>query len=168
MTDRQSTHGHFCWGWGQKHYECAVREIERLREQLRLATVDQATAEAEANDARAEIEAMRAGVERLTLEMRRLQQQYDERTACMIVHRGQALACSDAVHTAYSDERRRAERLAAALEAAREDAERWRALREMDGGEIYALLGDCDGIHPEQADAAIDQARGEAGQEVGE
>jgi hypothetical protein len=50
---------------------------------------------------------------------------------------------------------------AAALEAAREDAERWRALREMDGGEIYALLGDCDGIHPEQADAAIDQARGE-------
>ena len=45
---------------------------------------------------------------------------------------------------------------AAALEAAREDAERWRALREMDGGEIYALLGDCDGIHPEKADAAID------------
>ena len=40
------------------------------------------------------------------------------------------------------------------------DAERWRALRELDGGEIYALLGDCDGIHPEQADAAIDQARG--------
>jgi chromosome segregation ATPase len=62
MTDRQSTHGHFCWGWGQKHYECAVREIERLRERLRLATVDQATAEAEANDARAEIEAMRAEV----------------------------------------------------------------------------------------------------------
>jgi hypothetical protein len=55
-----------------------------------------------------------------------------------------------------------------ALEAAREDAERWRALREMDGGEIYALLGDCDGIHPEQADAAIDQARGKAGQEVGD
>lgn len=49
--------------------------------------------------------------------------------------------------------------LAAAIEAAREDAERWRALREMDGGEIYALLGDCDGIHPEQADAAIDAAR---------
>jgi hypothetical protein len=108
MTDRQSTHGHFYWGWGQKHYECAVREIERLREQLRLATVDQATAEAEANDARAEIEELR------------------------------------------------------------KDAERWRALREMDGGEIYALLGDCDGIHPEQADAAIDQARGKGGKEVGE
>lgn len=49
--------------------------------------------------------------------------------------------------------------LQAEIEALREDAERWRALREMDGGEIYALLGDCDGIHPEQADAAIDQAR---------
>jgi hypothetical protein len=57
--------------------------------------------------------------------------------------------------------------LAAALEAARENAERWRALREMDGGEIYALLGDCDGIHPEQADAAIDQARGKGGYEEG-
>lgn len=31
MTDRQSTHGHDCWGWGPKHYECAVREIERMR-----------------------------------------------------------------------------------------------------------------------------------------
>jgi hypothetical protein len=52
----------------------------------------------------------------------------------------------------------------AEVEALRKDAERWRALREMDGGEIYALLGDCDGIHPEQADAAIDQARGKGGQ----
>jgi len=34
MTDRQITHGHDCWGWGPKHYECAVAEIERLREQL--------------------------------------------------------------------------------------------------------------------------------------
>ena len=50
------------------------------------------------------------------------------------------------------------DQLAAALEVAREDAGRWRALREMDGGEVYALLGDYDGIHPEQADAAIDAA----------
>ena len=65
MTDRQSTHGHDCWGWGPKHYECAVAEIERLREQLRLATVDQAIEEADANDARAEIEALRAEVDAL-------------------------------------------------------------------------------------------------------
>jgi len=32
MTDRQSTHGQDCWDWGPKHYECAVMEIERLRE----------------------------------------------------------------------------------------------------------------------------------------
>jgi len=34
MTDHQSTHGQDCWGWGPKHYECAVAEIERLREEL--------------------------------------------------------------------------------------------------------------------------------------
>ena len=29
MTDRQSTHGHDCWGWGPKHYECAVGRVIR-------------------------------------------------------------------------------------------------------------------------------------------
>lgn len=60
-------------------------------------------------------EALWAEVKRLTLETGRLQQQYDEQTACVIVHRGSALACSDAMRAAYYDERRRAERLAEAL-----------------------------------------------------
>jgi len=33
MTDRSKaiTHADDCWSWGLEHYECAVREIERLR-----------------------------------------------------------------------------------------------------------------------------------------
>jgi hypothetical protein len=37
MTERQSTHGHDCWSWGPKHYDCTVAEIERLREALEAA-----------------------------------------------------------------------------------------------------------------------------------
>lgn len=35
MTDRYqsraTTHADGCWSWGRAHYECAVREIERLQ-----------------------------------------------------------------------------------------------------------------------------------------
>lgn len=37
MTDRQSTHGHDCWGWGPRHYECAVGQIRRDETLLRQA-----------------------------------------------------------------------------------------------------------------------------------
>src|SRR5690606_1472370 len=114
-------------------------ENERLREQLRLATVDQATAEAEANDARAEVEALRA-------EMGRLQQQYDERTACMIVYRGQALACSDAVRTAYSDERRRADKLAEALRLIESAKDRGFGIDYARGVAQSVLLSSPEGI----------------------
>lgn len=50
----------------------------------------------------------------------------------------------------------------AEIAAAVRDAERWRATREMDGGAIYRVLGDCDGMHPEQHDTAIDAAMQEA------
>lgn len=37
MTDRQTTHAPGCWDWGQKHYECAVGQIERDEALLRQA-----------------------------------------------------------------------------------------------------------------------------------
>ena len=33
MTDRQTTHAQGCWGWGPKHYECAVGKIKELLEE---------------------------------------------------------------------------------------------------------------------------------------
>lgn len=92
-----------------------------------------------------DVEALWAEVKRLTLEMGRLQQQYDEQTACVIVHRGSELACSDAMRAAYYDERHRAERLA-------------EALREL--VEVFSESGMYDEEVFDKARAALKQEKG--------
>lgn len=42
-SNRIGTHSEGCWGWGPRHYECAVREIERL--QLALHTISSVDAD---------------------------------------------------------------------------------------------------------------------------
>ena len=37
MTDCQTTHAADCWGWGPRHYECAVGQVERDEALLRQA-----------------------------------------------------------------------------------------------------------------------------------
>ena len=50
MTDRQITHAPSCWGWGPRHYECAIEEIRLLVAEWE--RVSAAKAEAEARAAR--------------------------------------------------------------------------------------------------------------------
>lgn len=73
-------------------------------------------------------------------------------------------ACVDAVHMLriLATEREQA----AQAGGVERDAARWRALLEMDGGAIYHLLGDYDGMRPEFANARIDAMRSANGGEV--
>lgn len=99
-----------------------------------------------------DVEALWAEVKRLTSEMSLLQQQYDELTAGMVVHRGQELACSEAMCAAYFDERRRAEQLTGALEDIRSLSFINSAMRP-NPLTLTAMLGDIHQI----ADAALEK-----------
>jgi len=56
MTDRQITHAPGCWGWGPRHYECALREIELLVAEWNRVTAAQSEAKARAERLRKALE----------------------------------------------------------------------------------------------------------------
>jgi hypothetical protein len=48
MTDRPITHAPGCWGWGPKHYECALQEIKLMTAEWERVFAAKAEAEARA------------------------------------------------------------------------------------------------------------------------
>ncbi|TCP06595.1 hypothetical protein [Caldimonas thermodepolymerans] len=132
MTDRQITHAPGCWGWGPRHYECALREIELLAAQL---TAAQQRGQAAPPSAPAGVEDMQRRLDReesdhaRTIDQRdaaedalgRMFQAVTGRTAEWSSAWGYLDAIEEVEeHVATLATER--DQLAAALEAAREDA----------------------------------------------
>lgn len=94
-----------------------MAEIERLREQLRLATVDQVAAEAEASDAHAENERLLAEVERLRADLME-SDEIREKLRHLLTRTAAALKGEppEGVWHSWHDLPERAERLKEALE----------------------------------------------------
>lgn len=125
----------------------AMEDADEAKEELRRMVQSLATLAAEAHppadDARvAELEAQSADWERLYNNMAarcaEAEAQLAERTAAVITHNGQALACSEAVAAAFAESRERTEMM----------YEAFQSIRAIDNGEAYRIASKAIGVVP--------------------